>query len=78
MKAKLNPTAWWSPSTVTPICEVSMSATVQQLQTLVERMASMLCDLHNNFGWDELGDSLEGVLEEARQMGCHVEDEGDE
>lgn len=55
-----------------------MSATVQQLQTLVERMASMLCDLHNNYGWDELGDSLEGVLDEARELGCHVEEEGDE
>ena len=43
-----------------------MSVSVQKLQTLVERMASMLCDLHNNYGWDELGDSLDDVLDEAR------------
>jgi hypothetical protein len=50
----------------------------QKLQTLVERMASMLCDLHNNFGWDELGDSLEDVLDEARELGCSVAAEEDE
>ncbi len=55
-----------------------MSTSVQKLQTLVERMASMLCDLHNNFGWDELSDSLDDVLDEARELGCHVEEEGDE
>ena len=47
----------------------------QKLQTLVERMASMLVDLHENYSWDELGDSLEDVLEEARDLGCDVEEE---
>lgn len=50
----------------------------QQLKTLVERMASMLCDLHENFGWDELGDTLDDVLDEARYLGCDVEPEDDE
>lgn len=47
----------------------------KQLQTLVERMASMLCDLHENYSWDELSDSLEDVLDEARELGCDVESE---
>jgi len=49
-----------------------MSQREENLQTLVERMASMLNDLHNNFGWDELGDTLESVLEEATDLGCNV------
>ena len=47
----------------------------QKLQTLVERMASMLVDLHKNHSWDELGDNLEDVLEDARELGCYVEEE---
>ena len=46
-----------------------------KLQTLVERMASMLVDLHENFSWDELGDDLDDVLDEARELGCNVEEE---
>lgn len=47
----------------------------KKLQNLVERMASMLVDLHENYSWDELGDNLEDVLEEARELDCDVEEE---
>lgn len=38
-------------------------------QSLISDMLSMLQDLHNNFGWDELTTTLEDVQQRAADMG---------
>lgn len=41
---------------------------------LIRTMLSMLRDLHNNHGWDELDASLEDVEESARELGIEFEE----
>ena len=41
---------------------------------LIRTMLGMLRDLHNNYGWDELGATLEEVEDLAEDLGITDED----
>ena len=58
--------------TARPLCEDGEPASVEGPSAkgeLIRSMLSMLRDLHENFGWDELSSSLEDVEEAARALG---------
>lgn len=47
---------------------------VEALRELTATCISMLKDLHDNVGWDQLNGSLEDVLQDARDLGIIEED----
>lgn len=46
---------------------------IDALRGLAERQHSMLRDLHNSWGWDELCATMEEITDEARELGIEVE-----
>ncbi len=46
---------------------------IEDLRDLARRQHSMLADLHNNYGWDELCATMEEITDEARELGIEVE-----
>lgn len=52
-----------------PLCKEGEPNSVEASTGKDELIRSMLSDLHENFGWDELTSSLEEVQEAARELG---------
>lgn len=48
---------------------VTVPRLLGEYRQLTDRMLGMLTALHDNSGWDELGDTLEDVQETARELG---------
>lgn len=46
----------------------------QQLRDLCRDMLSMLTDLQNGFGWDELSRRLDDVTDDANGLGIELDD----
>ena len=42
---------------------------VDEKDELIRTMLSMLQDLHNNYGWDQLASTLEDVEQAAQELG---------
>lgn len=47
---------------------------MEQREELIRTMLGMLRDLHENYGWDELSDTLEGVAEAASDLGVTLDE----